>query len=102
MRIIRYITVNYQLDPRPSVRCPVDGALDEDWCSVVSDAVAMTDEDVMPIEGIDSAMTGSFIFLFVAFKEKITTTIAHIDTFAVEIWAFYILTAAYSHAIIAL
>jgi hypothetical protein len=62
----------------------------------------MTDKDVLTIKTVYSTMAGGLIRLFVAFEEKITTTIAHIDTFAVKIRAINRLTATYGHTIIAL
>ena len=47
-------------------------------------------------------MAGGLIRLFVTFKEEITSTITHVNTLAVEVRAFYRLTATYGHTIVAL
>ena len=62
----------------------------------------MTDEYVLTIDVIGGTMTGSLIFLFVAFKEKITSTIPHINAFVVKIGAINGLTTTYSHTVITL
>ena len=62
----------------------------------------MTDEYVLTIDVVGGTMTGCLIFLFVAFKEKIASAIAHIDTFAVKIGAINGLTTTDGHAVVAL
>jgi hypothetical protein len=68
----------------------------------VGDAIAMTDKDVLTIKTVYSTMAGGLICLFVTFKEEITSTITHVNTLAVEVRAFYRLTATYGHTIVAL
>ena len=87
---------------RPAVGGPADGTLDKDGGTILSDAITVADKDVATIDMVDSTMARSLIRLFVAFEEKITTTIAHIHALAVEIRPVNRLTSAYSNAVVAL
>lgn len=62
----------------------------------------MTDEDVLPFEGVGSTMTSGLKLLFVTFKEKITATITHINALAVKIGAINRLTTTYRNTVITL
>ena len=76
--------------------------LNEYGCTLLCYTITMTDEYVLTIDVIGGTMTGSLIFLFVTFKEKITTTITHINTFTVKIGTVNRLTTTYRHTVITL
>ena len=68
----------------------------------MSDAVAVTDKDVLVIDVIGSTMTCCLEGFLIAFQKEITTTIAHIDAITIEIRAIDSLAAAYGHTVVAL
>ena len=66
------------------------------------DTVSVADEDILTIDKIGCTVSGSLKGLLITFQEKVATTIAHVDTIAIKIWAIDGLTTAYSHTVVAL
>ena len=71
----------------------------QDRSALMGDAVTMTDEDVLTIHRVSSAMTCCLVILLIALQEEHTTAIAHIDAFRIEIGSIDSLTTAYGYPI---
>ena len=68
----------------------------QDRGPLLGNTVAMTNKDVLTIEVVNGTVTGSLIRLLVAFKEEVTTAIAHVNALAVQIRSINSLTATLS------
>ena len=68
----------------------------------MGNTVAMTDEDILTIDMIGSAMAHSLKLLLVAFEEQGAAAIAHILAAAVEIRPIHLTAATYGYAVVAL
>ena len=62
----------------------------------------MTDEDVLTVEGVGSAVAGSLPFLLVSLYEECAAAFGHILAHAIEVGAVNGLAAPHSHAVVAL
>ena len=62
----------------------------------------MADENRLSIDIVCSAMPRSLEALFVALKEKRTTTIKHLTSFSVNVWTVHPFRPSYSYTIVAL
>ena len=68
----------------------------------MGNAVPVTDKDVLSVDVIYGTMSSRLECLFVAFKEEIAASIAHVDSIAVKIRTVNRLATTYRYAIIAL
>ena len=68
----------------------------------MGDAVTVTDEDVLAVEGIGGAVAGSLKGFLVALKEDHATTVAHVDAIRIEIRSLDTAATAYGHTVVAL
>ena len=91
--------IKHILKFRPPVSRPFDGALDKDGGSLMGDAIAMTDEDVLTVHRICSTMACGLECLLVTFDKELAATIAHIDACRVEIGAFDTAATTYGNLI---
>ena len=77
-------------------------ALNEEGRAVLLGAVAVTDEDVLTIEVISSAVASGLPFFLVAFEDDGTATVDHILARTIEIGTLHRLAAPHGYAIVAL
>ena len=68
----------------------------------MSDAVAMTDKDVLTVEVVGRTVAGCLELLLIAFDKQVSTAITHVNALAVEVGTVDRLAASYCHAVIAL
>ena len=68
----------------------------------MGDAVAMTNKDILSVEGVGGTVAGSLEGLLVALDEDVASSVTHIDTLAVEIGTFDTTAATYGHTVVAL
>ena len=66
------------------------------------DAVTMTDEDILVAQMIDSTMASSLELFLVALNEERASTLAHVDTVAVEVRAINRFGAPHRNTVVAL
>jgi hypothetical protein len=62
-------------------------------------AIAVTDEDVLFVDGIGCTVTCCFKRLLVAFDEKRSTTVSHVFAFTVEIGSIDSLASPYGNPV---
>lgn len=102
MRNSSFVELVFILQLRPPVGSPGDGTLDEQGGTILSGAVAVADEDVLVVEGVDGTVTCSLPLFLVTFQEEGAATIGHILTIAIHIGTVDGLAAPYGHAVVRL
>lgn len=86
----------------PTIVSPGDGTLDEQSDAILSRAVAVTDEDVLAVEGVGGTMASGLPLFLVAFQDDGTATVSHILAAAVEVGTVYRLAAPHGYSIVRL
>ena len=68
----------------------------------MSYAIAVTDKDILTVNMVCGTMTCCLELFFIAFEKQVSSTVAHVDAFAVEVRPVDGLAAAYGYAVVAL